>query len=1048
MKQIRKTLCVACLVVSLIAGSMPAGQAFAEPVQTDSAEIAEETAGGFDETEETETECLEIEETETVTMETELSSQQESVLAADELETETGLSEEEPAPESVLPSEEAAPDSASPAAIAPENDPPEAEILRVPTGGFLDVQNSDAEYYDAVYWAAENDIIPGTDDGYFGVNDLCTRQQFMVYLWKLAGNPAPQKKDNPFTDVSTTDSYYQAALWAAEQGIINSGDGIFGVGQPCKRAEVAAFFWKLAGCPLTQTTKNPFSDVSKKNEYYNAVLWAAENNMAGGCTGSSFRPQDYCLKQDIAIALYGYSKSDPDTFYLPEMPQPSAQQNLMGVLVSWNPIAGAEDYRIYRKTESGSWQRIGDTLETAYLDRTPEENTTYYYTVRCVSADGRRFKSYYFSPGARITTAKTIIRMDQAPGPERLNALFAEAEEAYRSAQEELERCRQAYELALAELTQAQQEYEAAQTAVEEAEAAVQAAQAALQAAQEKADAAAEALENAQTELQHAELTIQALSEAMDSYVPATGLRFAKKSFTLPTGESTKLPLILEPENACEYDVIWLSSDESIATVDDYGVVTALTCGEVQITAALSDGTQATCSLQTRYNDVTNSSLYYYDAVYWASEKNITKGYGNVYFGPDDPCTREQMVVFLWRLAGQPAPATQNNPFSDVKKGAYYYNAVLWAVDQGITNGYDNGTFGVGKSCLREHLATFLWRMAGNPLPKTTGNSFSDVKKTDYYYNAVLWAAENGITKGYSNGSFGPGNNCLRQHTVTFLYRYSNCDPDTFYLSAMPKVSAEKRTYDVKITWTGVPGAELYRIYRKTASGSWGRIADSKNTQYVDQTAAPKTTYYYTVRCISADGSRFKSGFESPGAKVTTPVVFPHTGDDLRQLLVENANSYVGTKGQSAKHKHILDVFNQVQPDGAPMYLYSPWCAAFTSAMSIEVFGSTIADKYFPLSYNCGTVIRKAVVKDIWVEKDSYTPKPGDWIIYDWDDSGSGEDITGADHVGIIKSVSGGTITVIEGNMTNSCDTRTISVNGRYIRGYVTPNYDEIMKHL
>ena len=338
--------------------------------------------------------------------------------------------------------------------------------------------------------------------------------------------------------------------------------------------------------------------------------------------------------------------------------------------------------------------------------------------------------------------------------------------------------------------------------------------------------------------------------------------------------------------------------------------------------------------------------------------------------------------------------------------------------------------------------------MAGNPLPKTTSNSFSDVKKTDYYYNAVLWAAENGITKGYSNGSFGPGNNCLRQHTVTFLYRYSNCDPDTFYLSAMPKVSAEKRTYDVKITWTGVPGAELYRIYRKTASGSWGRIADSKNTQYVDQTAAPKTTYYYTVRCISADGSRFKSGFESPGAKVTTPVVFPHTGDDLRQLLVENANSYVGTKGQSAKHKHILDVFNQVQPDGAPMYLYSPWCAAFTSAMSIEVFGSTIADKYFPLSYNCGTVIRKAVVKDIWVEKDSYTPKPGDWIIYDWDDSGSGEDITGADHVGIIKSVSGGTITVIEGNKTNSCDTRTISVNGRYIRGYVTPNYDEIMKHL
>lgn len=165
----------------------------------------------------------------------------------------------------------------------------------------------------------------------------------------------------------------------------------------------------------------------------------------------------------------------------------------------------------------------------------------------------------------------------------------------------------------------------------------------------------------------------------------------------------------------------------------------------------------------------------------------------------------------------------------------------------------------------------------------------------------------------------------------------------------------------------------------------------------------------------------------------------------MRQLVVDNADSYIGTKGQSAKHRHILDVFNQVQPNGAPMYLYSAWCAAFTSAMSIEVLGSELADKYFPLSYNCGTIIRKAVVMDIWKEKDSYVPKPGDWIIYDWDDDGYGEDITGADHVGIIKSVSGKTITVIEGNKSNACGYRTISVNGRYIRGYVTPKYADIL---
>ena len=1058
MKQIRKNMLIACLSFSLLVGSIQTGLAYAEPVETEAAS-GTETVTEQETVIETESE----EGTEPVQTEEIRETEPEILTETEEIETEAEIEEES---ETETGDRELAPVSPGDRDLTPVSQLPPASQLRVPTGGFLDVQDPGAEYYDAVYWAAENDYMTGADDGYFGVNEACTRQQFVLYLWRLAGKPAPNLTGNPFSDVSESDAYYQAVLWAAEQGILSNSSGSFGVGQPCKRAEIAVYFWKLAGRPLPQTTKNPFKDVSKNAEYYNAVLWAAENNMAGGCDDSNFRPQDFCLKQYIAVALYGYSKCDPETFYLTEMPQPAAEQHLFGVSVSWNPVPGAEDYRIYRKTESGSWTRIGDTWGTSYLDRTPEENTTYYYTVRCVSADGRRFKSYYASPGAKITTAKTIVRADQAPGPARLAALQAEAEEAYRIAQENAAQCRQAYELALAELEQARQDLEAALADLEnnandlsagtndsgdsddDCEEQIKVLEAAVQAAQEKADAAAEALDAALEELQNAELALQNAGEALAAYIPATGIHFEEESVIIPTQESVKLPLVLEPENACEYDVIWMSSDESVAAVDECGMVTALTRGEAQISAVLADGTQVSCSVKTRYYDVADPSLYYYDAVYWAADQNITKGYGNVYFGPDDACTREQMVMFLWRMAGQPAPLTQNNPFSDVKKSAYYYNAVLWAVDQGITNGYDDGTFGVGKPCLREHLVTFLWRLAGKPLPQTTSNSFSDIKESAYYYDAVLWAAENAITKGYSDGSFGPGKDCLRQHTVTFLYRYSKTDPATFYLSEMPKVKAEKRMYDVKVTWTAVPGAELYRIYRKPASGSWVRIADTRQTQYVDGTAAPKTTYYYTVRCISADGSRFKSGFQSPGAKVTTPSVFPHTGDDLRQLLVENAYSYVGTKGQSVKHKHILDVFNQVQPDGAPMYLYSPWCAAFASAMSIEVFGENLADKYFPLSYNCGTIIRKAVTKDIWVEKDSYTPKPGDWIIYDWDDSGSGEDITGADHVGIIKSVSGKTITVIEGNMSNSCDWRTIQVNGRYIRGYVTPNYDEIMKHL
>lgn len=175
------------------------------------------------------------------------------------------------------------------------------------------------------------------------------------------------------------------------------------------------------------------------------------------------------------------------------------------------------------------------------------------------------------------------------------------------------------------------------------------------------------------------------------------------------------------------------------------------------------------------FKDVYNSSLYYYDAVYWGANAGITNGYFNKsWFKPADTCTREQMVTFLWRMAGSPEPEYINWPFTDVSSSAYYYKAVTWAEEQGITNGYSDGSFGVGKECLREHALTFLWRYAGSPTPNSAGSSFSDLKSGKYYYNAVLWGCANGITKGYSDGTFGPSRNCLREHVITFLYRYYN----------------------------------------------------------------------------------------------------------------------------------------------------------------------------------------------------------------------------------------------------------------------------------
>ncbi len=179
-----------------------------------------------------------------------------------------------------------------------------------------------------------------------------------------------------------------------------------------------------------------------------------------------------------------------------------------------------------------------------------------------------------------------------------------------------------------------------------------------------------------------------------------------------------------------------------------------------------------------RFVDVRDESKYYYDAVYWARDNGITKGYAeDNTFRPDEGCTRAQMVTFLWRMAGKPEPSANAKTFPDVKSNQYYYKAVLWAAENGITKGYKDGTFKPDDTCLREHAVTFLYRFAGQPAPKTTVNPFNDVTASDYYYKATLWANENGIAKGYSTGShaggFGPKLECLREHIVTFLYRYA-----------------------------------------------------------------------------------------------------------------------------------------------------------------------------------------------------------------------------------------------------------------------------------
>ena len=170
------------------------------------------------------------------------------------------------------------------------------------------------------------------------------------------------------------------------------------------------------------------------------------------------------------------------------------------------------------------------------------------------------------------------------------------------------------------------------------------------------------------------------------------------------------------------------------------------------------------------------------------------------------------------------------------------------------------------------------------------------------------------------------------------------------------------------------------------------------------------------------------------------------TEKQLRNQLIKTAKSFLGAKQGSAKHKELINKFNQVKPDGWAMTYSAAWCAAAASAFAIKTFGVSKAKKYFPLSANCGTIITKAKKMGIWVESDSHIPKGGDWILYDWSDSGGGDNVGGPDHVGTVDKVSNSKIYVIEGNKSNAVGERILAVNGRYIRGFVTPKYSAMSK--
>ena len=163
-----------------------------------------------------------------------------------------------------------------------------------------------------------------------------------------------------------------------------------------------------------------------------------------------------------------------------------------------------------------------------------------------------------------------------------------------------------------------------------------------------------------------------------------------------------------------------------------------------------------------------STDAYYYEAVKWAAKKGITGGTGDGTFNPNGSCTRAHIVTFLWRAAGSPEPKSTVS-FADVPAGSYYAKAVAWAVENGITLGTGDGTFGPNATCTRGQSVTFLYRALGTA--PSTVNGFADVAADAFYADAVAWAVESGVTNGTTDSTFSPNNGCTRAQIVTFLYR-------------------------------------------------------------------------------------------------------------------------------------------------------------------------------------------------------------------------------------------------------------------------------------
>ena len=270
---------------------------------------------------------------------------------------------------------------------------------------------------------------------------------------------------------------------------------------------------------------------------------------------------------------------------------------------------------------------------------------------------------------------------------------------------------------------------------------------------------------------------------------------------------------------------------------------------------------------QLPFTDVA-ADAYYAEPVAWAVEKGITNGMTETTFAPDATCTRGQVVTFLHRAAGTPEPTQTTHNFTDIRETDYFYKAVLWAVEKGITNGMTETTFAPDGTCTRGQVVTFLHRTAGTPEPTETTHNFTDIRETDYYYDAVLWAVEKGVTNGMTETTFVPDGSCTRGQVVTFLYRYFSAAEDpqpenTMVITKQPKNIAcaigETATFTVEVTGGKEPYSYQWMMNNGTITEDviWatGQATDTLSIPVLEEEFSENGPFDYCCKITDADGN-------------------------------------------------------------------------------------------------------------------------------------------------------------------------------------------------